>query len=104
MTRDKFWEIVTTKLVWVDYWSGQEEPSDEVKEILTNSLLIPQYKFKKGDRVYITADADPYGPEVFKIEKPFYSIEDGIYYYRLVDCDFLIDEEDMDYYTEEDEK
>ena len=104
MTRDKFWEIVTTRLVWADYWSGQEEPSDEVKEILTNSLLIPQYKFKKGDRVYITADADPYGPEVFKIEKPFYSIEDGIYYYRLVDCDFLIDEEDMDYYTEEDEK
>ena len=104
MTRDKFWEIVTTKLVWADYWNGESEPSDEVKEILTNSLLIPQYKFKKGDRVYITADADPYGPEVFKIEKPFYSIEDGIYYYRLVDCDFLIDEEDMDYYTEEDEK
>ena len=23
MTREKFWEIVTTKLVWVDYWNGR---------------------------------------------------------------------------------
>ena len=104
MTREKFWEIVTTKLVWVDYWSGQEEPSDEVKEILTNSLLIPKPKFKKGDQVYITADADPYGPEVFKIEKPLYSIEDGIYSYTLEECDFRVDEEDLDYYIEEKEE
>ena len=51
MTRDKFWEIVTTKLVWVDYWNGQKEPSEEVKEILTNSLLIPKHKFGVGDVV-----------------------------------------------------
>ncbi len=51
MTRDKFWEIVTTKLVWVDYWNGESEPSDEVKEILTNSLLVPKPKFKVGDVV-----------------------------------------------------
>ena len=51
MTRDKFWEIVTTKLVWVDYWNGQEEPNEEVKEILTKSILIPKPKFKVGDVV-----------------------------------------------------
>lgn len=53
MTREDFWEIVTTKLVWVDYWNGESEPSDEVKEILTNSLLIPKPRFKVGDVVSI---------------------------------------------------
>ena len=102
MTREEFWEIVK-KLVQKDYWDAQSVPSKEVEKILTNSLLIPKPKFKKGDQVYITADADPYGPEVFKIEKPLYSIEDGIYSYTLEECDFRVDEEDLDYYIEEKE-
>ena len=51
MTREKLWEIVTTRLVWVDYWNGESEPSGEIKEILTNSLLIPKSKFRVGDKV-----------------------------------------------------
>lgn len=59
MTREKLWEIVTTRLVWADYWNGESEPSDEVKEILTNSLLIPKPKYKRGDQVYNKTDLDP---------------------------------------------
>lgn len=48
---DRRYRNITTKLVWVDYWNGKEEPSEEIKEILTNSLLIPKAKFKKGDKI-----------------------------------------------------
>ena len=77
MTREKFWEIVTTKLVWVDYWNGQEEPSDEVKEILTNSLLIPKPKFKVGDVVKVI-----YGEKTkWEIEGRYYSPDEMKWYY-----------------------
>ena len=74
MTREEFWEIVTTKLVWVDYWNGQEEPSEEIKEILTNSLLIPKPKFKVGDkfREYSV---------IFEIENVFYDFNLGTWVY-----------------------
>ena len=105
MTRDKFWEIVTTKLVWADYWNGQEEPSDEVKEILTNSILIPKPKFKKGDRVFNKTDFDPYyGPEPFTINSTFYNIEEGTYYYTSIPADHIVAEYDLNYYTEEEEE
>ena len=77
MTREKFWEIVTTKLVWVDYWNGQEEPSDEVKEILTNSLLIPLPKFQVGDKVKAI-----YGEKTkWEIEGRYYSPDEMKWYY-----------------------
>ena len=47
MTREEFWEIVK-KLVQKDYWDAQSVPPKEIKEILTNSLLIPPPKFKVG--------------------------------------------------------
>jgi len=50
MTREEFWEIVK-KLVQKDYWDAQSVPPKEIKEILTNSLLIPKPKFKVGDVV-----------------------------------------------------
>lgn len=74
MTRDKLWEIVTTKLVWVDYWNGESEPSEEIKEILTNSLLIPKPKFKKGDRV-----KNNYS--IFTIDVYFYDYGEKIWKY-----------------------
>ena len=68
MTREKFWEIVTTKLVWVDYWNGESEPSDEIKEILTNSLLIPAPKFKVGDKFKD-------GRNIYEVENVFFDFD-----------------------------
>ena len=77
---------------------------DYVMSTLQDSLLIPKAKFKKGDQVYIIAGAVPYGPEILKIEKPLFSIEDGIYSYTLEECDFRVDEDELDYYIEEKEE
>ena len=77
MTRDKFWEIVTTKLVWVDYWNGQEEPTKEVKEILTKSILIPKPKFKVGDVVSIPSGYS----NGFTIFSRVYSPEKNMWFY-----------------------
>ena len=79
MTRDKLWEIITTKLVWVDYWSGQEEPSDEVKEILTNSLLIPQPKFQVGDKVQVVNRGELWQ---FLIYERYFNPDKGIWIYE----------------------
>ena len=93
MTRDKFWEIVTTKLVWVDYWNGQEEPSDEVKEILTNSLLIPKPKFKVGDRVKWTSWSN--APEDI-IEERLYNPDANMWGYLRRDMETFIDESELE--------
>ena len=73
MTRDKFWEIVK-KLVRKDYWDAQSVPPKEIKEILTNSLLIPLPKFKVGDkfREYSV---------IFEIENVFYDFNLGTWVY-----------------------
>ena len=93
MTREKFWEIVTTKLVWVDYWNGQEEPSDEVKEILTNSLLIPKPKFKVGDRVKWTSWSN--APEDI-IEERLYNPDANMWGYLRRDMETFIDESELE--------
>ena len=79
MTREKLWEIVTTRLVWVDYWSGESEPSGEIKEILTNSLLIPAPKFKVGDWVEMIL-----GTRKFKIVGALYDYESNAWVYENV--------------------
>ena len=93
MTREKFWEIVTTKLVWVDYWNGQEEPSDEVKEILTNSLLIPKPKVKVGDRVKWTSWSN--APEDI-IEERLYNPDANMWGYLRRDMETFIDESELE--------
>ena len=93
MTREKFWEIVTTKLVWVDYWNGQEEPSDEIKEILTNSLLIPAPKFKVGDRVKWTSWSN--APEDI-IEERLYNPDANMWGYLRRDMETFIDESELE--------
>ena len=37
MTRDKFWEIVTTKLFWVDYWS-------DIRVVVVNGEVVAAMK------------------------------------------------------------
>ena len=73
MTREEFWEIVK-KLVRKDYWDAQSVPPKEIKEILTNSLLIPKPKFKVGDkfREYSV---------IFEIENVFYDFNLGTWVY-----------------------
>ena len=93
MTREKFWEIVTTKLVWVDYWNGESEPSDEVKEILTNSLLIPKPKFKVGDRVKWTSWSN--APEDI-IEERLYNPDANMWGYLRSDMETFIDESELE--------
>lgn len=86
MTREEFWEIVM-KLVRKDYWDAQSVPSKEVKEILTNSLLIPKPKFKVGDKVR-------------EIEKP-----DNIVWFDYIRYDLETSEwvyEEIDYETTND--
>ena len=93
MTRDKFWEIVTTKLVWVDYWNGQEEPNEEVKEILTKSILIPKPKFKVGDKVkWIVWDNAP----IDTIEERLYNPDANMWGYLRSDMETFIDETDLE--------
>ena len=81
MTREKFWEIVTTKLVWVDYWNGESEPSDEVKEILTNSLLIPKPRFQLGDKVRMIE----YPKITYTIFHSFYQRSSNRWYYTFIE-------------------
>ena len=87
MTREKLWEIVTTRLVWVDYWNGESEPSGEIKEILTNSLLIPAPKFKVGDRV-----KDKYRDEHY-IYECSYNLTKNIWSYLTHLCDTFYESE-----------
>ena len=71
MTREEFWEIVK-KLVQKDYWDAQSVPPKEIKEILTNSILIPKPKFKVGDKVNRVLD-DGTIIYTFKIDTVLYS-------------------------------
>ena len=79
MTREKFWEIVTTKLVWVDYW--------KVEEILTNSLLIPKPKFKVGDVTLPKGSKQAFQVDLRNYNLPFgnwayYDTQTGVWWWE----------------------
>lgn len=87
MTREEFWEIVK-KLVRKDYWGAQSVPSKEVEEILTNSLLIPDSKFKVGDKVKWR------GKKIYSIiEERVYNPEVNIWAYLLNDMETYVNEQ-----------
>lgn len=92
MTREEFWEIVK-KLVPKDYWDAQSVPSKGVKDILTNSLLIPAPKFKVGDRMKWTSWSN--APEDV-IEERLYNPDANIWSYLRGDMETFVDENELE--------
>ena len=76
MTREEFWEIVK-KLVRKDYWDAQSVPPKEIKEILTNSLLIPKPKFQVGDKVRCLTTNNEFEVDYYCI----YPLTNEVYYF-----------------------